>query len=195
MKHAVLGLLVERRGYGHELVARLEDRLGPGFTVPPGTVYTSLETLERAGHIREVRRVMRGRQARVYFDATPDGTQNFAEWLEEPPVREPMRGELFLRLAMADPQHLPTLREGLERLELECLAAMAQHTRSRDLVDELSDPVPWATAARWLLDSGTLDRLNGDLNWIKRALGVLGDAQANGTVARAKLMEAVPSSG
>jgi len=194
VKHAILGLLVERRGYGHELVSRLEDRLGPGFAVSPGTVYASLKTLKDDGHIEVVRRTMRGDQVRVYYGTTPEGVEHFNGWMDEPLSREPLRGELYLKFAMTDICRVPMLREAFERLELECLAEIARYARGQNLADELTDPVPFDTATRLLLDSGVLDRLNADRAFIRRTLDVLRWAEETGTVPRAMLLEAVPAS-
>ncbi len=71
IKHAVLGLLVERRGYGFELATRLRERLGSGLAVPNGTVYASLRALESDGLTQIAKRVVRGRQERIYFSMRP----------------------------------------------------------------------------------------------------------------------------
>ena len=194
IKHAVLGLLVERRGYGFELAGRLDDRLGAGLAVPSGTVYTSLSTLEREGLIQVAKKVVRGRQIRVYYEPTPAGVEHFRAWMDEPLGREPLRGELYLKFALLDAQRVPALREAFERLELECVAEIAAHSRSRSVAGELADPVPLTTAVRWLLDSSVLDHLNADLQFVGRTLAVLRRAEAEGTIPRAALMETVAPS-
>ena len=192
IKHAVLGLLVERRGYGFELASRLGDRLGSGLAVPSGTVYTSLSTLERDGYIRVAKRVGRGRQIRVYYEPTLDGVEHFEQWMDEPLGREPLRGELYLKFALLDADRVPALREAFERLELECLAEIAEHARSRSLAGELADPVPLTMAARWLLDSSVLDHLNADLQFVSRTLEVLRRAEAEGNIPRTAVVETLP---
>jgi DNA-binding PadR family transcriptional regulator len=193
VKHAVLGLLVERRSYGYELVSRLEARLGPGFAVPAGTVFTSLKTLKDEGYIEVVHKASRGEQVRVYYDTTPEGVEHFESWMDEPLSREPMRGELYLKFALTDISRVPMLREAFERLDLECLAEIARYARSQNLADESRDPVPYDIVSRWLLDSCVLDRLNAERAFIRRTLGVLRWAEAEGAVPRAMLLEAVPA--
>jgi hypothetical protein len=102
-----------------------------------------------------------------------------------------VRREVYLKFAMIDATRVPRLLEQFQRLELECLAAIAAHTRARPLADELTDPVTLQTAARLLNESGALDHLNADLMFVKRTLGVLRWAEAEGSVPRAKLLEAV----
>lgn len=193
VKHAVLGLLAERRGYGLELALRLNDRLGAGFAVPVGTVYTSLGTLENEGYAVVTRRARRGNQERVYYEATADGRRHLVEWLEEPVDRPPVRGELYLRFAVVDAERAPVLRQAFEVFEVECLADIARHTQAQRLTDGLPEQVSADVVSRWLLDSAALDRLNADLAFVRRALSVLRWMESDGTVSRSKLLEAVSS--
>lgn len=39
LKHAVLALVVERRGYGYDLAHRLEERVGPAWRLNPSAIY------------------------------------------------------------------------------------------------------------------------------------------------------------
>jgi DNA-binding PadR family transcriptional regulator len=191
VKHAVLGLLIERQSYGHELANRLDERLGPGFGVSAGAIYGSLKTLKDDGHIEVVKRVRRGEQMRVYYGSTHEGVQHFESWMEEPLGREPLRGELYMKFALTSVRRVPMLRDAFQRLELECLAEIAAHASAQQLVDELADPIPLAAATRLLLDSGVLDRLNADLAFIRRTLEVLRWAESQGNVPRSTLLEAV----
>jgi len=191
VKHAVMGLIVERPGYGYDLHNRLSHRLGPRLAVPEATVHSSIKSLRGSGHIEVVRRSFRGEQAAIWYGATEGGRDWYADWLDEPVVREPVRREVYLKFAMIDATRVPRLLEQFRRLELECLAAIAAHTRARPLADELSDPVTLQMAARLLNESGALDHLNADLMFVKRTLGVLRWAEAEGSVPRDKLLEAV----
>lgn len=191
VKHAVLGLIAERRGYGYEVSQRLSKRLGPRLAVPEATVHSSIKTLKTAGHIEVYRRSFRGEQAAIWYEVTEGGLEEYESWLDEPVVREPVRREVYLKFAMIDAARVPRLLEQFQRLELECLAAIAAHTRAHPLADELTDPVTLQTAARLLNESGALDHLNADLMFVKRTLGVLRWAEAEGSVPRAKLLEAV----
>lgn len=196
VKHAVLGLLLERRAYGHDLLTRLDARLGPGFEIPPGTVYTALGSLERDGHVREVRRASSGKRERVYYEATEQGIEHFEEWMAEPFVaQESLRGEMYLKLALVDAARIPALRAQFERLERTVMASIARATNAPGLADDAADPVPPEVVFRWLLDSRALDHLNGDRAFIRRTLEMLDYLEANGSVPRRKLLEAVSSSG
>ena len=54
LRYGVLGLLIERRGYGYELVQRLAARLGSSWQLNRGSVYTALDQLLAAGLIEVV---------------------------------------------------------------------------------------------------------------------------------------------
>lgn len=189
IKHAVLGLLVERRGYGFELATRLKERLGTGLAVPNGTVYTSLRTLESDGLTQVAKRVVRGRQERIYFEPTDAGVESFDRWMNEPLSREPLRGDLFLKFALLNESRLPALREAFETLELECVAEVAALSRDRRLAEQLDDPVPLSVAATWALEASVLDHLHADLRFVSRTLLILRRAEVEGAIPRAALIE------
>jgi DNA-binding PadR family transcriptional regulator len=193
LKHAVLGLLVPRPNYGHMLATLLEGRLGPGFVIDSGTIYASLRNLENEGHVRVVRRDLRGHQVRVWYEITPSGVRHFEEWIDAPLSREPLRADMFLRFAMTELPRVPALRLGFEQLERECLTEIASCTRV-DLVGTLPDPVTWDAAMGLLLQSGVLDRLNAERSFIRRALSVLRWAEAEGVLPRDMLLKVVEAS-
>jgi DNA-binding PadR family transcriptional regulator len=195
VKHVVLGLLLDRRAYGHELRGRLDERLGPGFEIPAGTFYTALGTLEREGHVREVKRAARANRERVYYEVTEAGRAEFDAWVADPFPQEALRGEAYLKVAIVDRARIPGLRAQFEALEHRILGQIAEATNAPELVDEATDPLPPEIVVRWLLDSRTLDHLNGERAFIRRTLRVLDHLEANGRVPRRKLLEAVSSSG
>lgn len=190
MKYAVLGLLIERRGYGYDLANRLQERLGPGFRAAYGAVYVSLDQLAKDQLVAEAKRVQAGRQVKVYYEATPAGIERFASWMCEPPSREPLRGELYLKLAVAQGAHLPNLRLELERLERECLRDLQEQTAAMDLTTAPGEDLRWDAAVRWLADAALVERLHGDLRWIRMALSTIAGAAEDGSVSRARLLEA-----
>lgn len=190
MKYAVLGLLIERRGYGYDLANRLHERLGPGFRAAFGAVYVSLDQLAKEKLVAEAKRVQAGRQVKVYYEATPAGIERFTTWMCEPPSREPLRGELYLKLAVAQGAHLAGLRVELERLERECLRELQEQTAAMDLTAEPDGDLRWDAAVRWLSDAALVERLNGDLRWIRMALRTIAGVAEDGSISRARLLEA-----
>lgn len=190
VKLAVLGLLTERRGYGYDIANRLQERLGPSFRAVSGAVYVSLDQLVREQLAAEAKRVEFRRQIKVYYEATPEGLDRFAAWMGEEPAREPLRGELYLKLAVARGEHLPLLRAELERFERDCMTQLQAQTTAMALGPGAHEQVGWDVAARWLTDAAALERLNGDLRWIRMALRTIKQTAADGSIATDALMRA-----
>jgi len=192
VKHAVLGMLMERPSYGYAIANRLSERLGPELAISESTVHTSLRSMKARGEVEVVGRRFRGEQTATVFAPTQKGVDLYERWLGKPLARTRMRDDLYLKFALVDPDRLPKFREEFQRLELECVEEIAAHTVGVPLTHDLSDPVSWRAARRLLLDSRALDHLNGDLAFIRRTLGVLRWADAQGgTVPRDRLLEAV----
>lgn len=195
VKLAVLGLLTERQGYGYDIANRLQERLGPSFKAVSGAMYVSLDQLVREELALEARRVQQRRQIKVYYEATPEGATRFTAWMHEQQNREPLRGELYLKLAVARGEHLPLLRAELERLERECMTDLQEQTTAMALGPGAREQVGWDVAARWLSDAAALERLSGDLRWIRMALRTIKQTAANGSIATAALMSATTATG
>lgn len=190
MKYAVLGMLIERRGYGYDLANRLQRRLGPGFRAAYGAVYVSLDQLAKEQLVAESKRVQVGRQVKVYYAATPAGEERFRAWMREAPSREPLRGELYLKLAVAQGADLSLLRDELERLERECLRDIEAHSALIADQHDGDGPMRWEDAVRWLADSAVVERLHSDLRWIRMAIGTVASVADDGSVPRSALARA-----
>ncbi|MDO8188763.1 PadR family transcriptional regulator [Conexibacter sp. JD483] len=190
MKYAVLGMLIERRGYGYDLANRLQRRLGPGFRAAYGAVYVSLDQLAKEELVAESKRVQVGRQVKVYYAATPAGEERFRAWMREAPSREPLRGELYLKLAVAQGADLSLLRDELERLERECLRDIEAQTALIAARDGGGADVRWEEAVRWLADSAVIERLHSDLRWIRMAVRTVASVTDDGSVSRDALARA-----
>lgn len=179
LKFGVLGLLLERRSYGYELVQRLTDRLGPAWQLNPSAVYAALDQLEDTELIRESRRSdgsasrrdgeTRRRAGRVVYEATETGETAFGRWMSSASLRgEPIRSELRLKLATGAPDHVPSLLEAIER----------EHWRLRTLrvkiASSASGPVnDWPTQRHELLRTAALVRIDADLAWLASARAAL----------------------
>ena len=112
MKYAVLGLLVERRGYAYDIARRFEDTVGPAFHVHYGAIYQALDALERDALIRgalrehdELSERRRRTGPRVVYETTDEGIDAYEQWIPTPARVEPLRGELALKVALSRPEH------------------------------------------------------------------------------------------
>src|SRR4030081_2910204 len=93
-KYAVLGLVIERPGYGYQLAQRLEERFASSGFAPSG-VYSALDQLSREALGRRRGEVgaagggegggSRTRRAapRTIYEATEQGIDHFEAWMLE----------------------------------------------------------------------------------------------------------------
>lgn len=163
LKHAVLALIAERRGYGYELVQRFEERVGPGWCLNPSSVYPALDQLERAGLATSAaRRGGTRRSPRVVYAPTPAGIVELEAWTTTVDARPaPVRADLHLRIAFARAEHRPRLAAHLAAQEHGCGALLARYPQAAD--DD----------ARALVDAAVVARLRAELAWLARARAAL----------------------
>lgn len=173
-KHLVLGLLVERPGYGYELQARLEDRFGfleLGDTV----VYRVLDRLEHEGLIEEAGAKVVGtsrRSPRMTYVVTADGAAEFDQWLSAPCDATVVREELHAKLVLSRPMNLDGLVAETVEQERACLAELA--TLAQAPLETMVDAdVPWPVASALLVDDARAIRLQGHIDWLQRVRIVL----------------------
>jgi len=163
LKHAVLALIAERRGYGYELVQRFEERVGPGWRLNPSAVYPALDQLERDGLATSaLRHGGTRRSPRVVYAPTPAGVAALDAWLHTtsaPP--EPVRADLHLRLAFARTEHGVAIASQLTAHERACRELLSRYPRTTSV------------AGAAVVDAAVVARLRADLTWLAEARAVL----------------------
>lgn len=180
LKYGVLGLLIERRGYGYELVQRLTQRLGAAWQLNPSAVYTALDHLESDELIRGRWRRLRDasehvgarRGERVIYEATDQGADEFERWFGRPSVRvDPIRSEIQLKVALAGPDNIPPLLASIaqeewimRRMQEECRAGTGG-VHGREAAAP-SQGERWSDAAAVLVNAAADARLAGQLAWM-----------------------------
>lgn len=129
VKHAVLGLVIERPGYGYELVQRLEQRI-EGWRPSETAVYPALRSLRTEGMIRARDAAERGTASAhrgvVWYEATDVGRDEFRAWVRAPSDLAPQRDPFWLKVAFASEEDLPWLVGLTRELEGACLERMAE---------------------------------------------------------------------
>ncbi|HEY6781071.1 MAG TPA: PadR family transcriptional regulator, partial [Thermoleophilaceae bacterium] len=143
IQHAVLGLVIERPGYGYELAQRLEERVG-NLRASKAAVYPALRKLEADEFIRERedQRAAAGVPAyktRTWYEATDAGKAHLHEWIQAPTEPAPLRDELQIKIAFASVDELPGLVEQTRELEKAYLARI-EGLDTRTDVAALRDP-------------------------------------------------------
>lgn len=177
VKYAVLGLLVQRRGYGYDLVQRFEEQVGPAWQLNAGAIYVALDKLEQEGLVRPVpnadgalparRRTMRG-APRVTYEATREGVERFEDWMATGTSRSPMREELHLKLALSQPRNLSRLIELTYEQEQDCLERLERHRDTGGVEDLLQSAQPWSTIASVMVRDAEIAQLQATVEWLRR---------------------------
>jgi DNA-binding PadR family transcriptional regulator len=173
-KHAVLGLVIERPGYGYQLAQRLEERFGSSGFAPSG-VYSALDQLARDDFVRSAGEMGGGRARRAaprtIYEATEEGVDHFEAWMLGPSPTPPLRDELHMKIALCRPRNIPRLIEVVCGQELVCLA------RLRDL-KQLVEASPatsreWSRLMRLLAAEAEVAFWNARIEWLQRARELL----------------------
>lgn len=174
-KHAVLGLVIERPGYGYQLAQRLDERCGAWGWERSG-VYEALDRLEREGNVlgREQKRSeTTGRRApRVIYEATPHGKDYYREWVWRPTPLSPVRQELDLKILLSGPEFLPRLIDQSWAQERHCIDEL------QALTSEAKASIPngmpsWREAAAVLQRDAAIAQLQMRIKWLQDARKVM----------------------
>jgi len=174
-KYAVLGLVIERPGYGYQLAQRLQERFGSWRWEPSG-VYSALDQLQRDEHVRPQgeRRSRAGDRAapRVIYEATAKGEESFVEWMLGPTTPSPLRQELDLKLLLSDAAFLPRLIDLTWAHEQHCVDEL-QALRQGVPAGALDASVRWEEAAVLLQRRADIKLLQARLEWLQDARKVM----------------------
>lgn len=199
MKHAVLGLIVERRGYGYDLIRRFNERLGTAWNLNQSTVYTSIDDLYDRGLImvRDENGKLMGRRPRrspkLIYESTPAGVEEWETWLTAPIGRvEPVRAEIFLKVALATQKHALALLQVIDAHIDACANALADQLAGYQLDADGAREVSWSIAAGYFINDAAIGRLQSDLAWLRRVRAGVEALRVHGVVPVSMLMPATP---
>jgi len=173
-KHAVLGLVIERPGYGYQLAQRLDERFGSSGFAPSG-VYSALDQLSRDDLVRSAGEMGTGpaRRAapRTIYEATEEGVDHFEAWMLDPSPAPPLRDDLHMKIALCRPRNLPRLIEMVGGQELVCLGRLQDLKR---LTEEASTSSrDWPGLMRMLAAEAEIAFWNARIEWLQNARELL----------------------
>jgi DNA-binding PadR family transcriptional regulator len=163
---ALLGLLLERPGYGYELAQRMNERMGPAWRLTPSSIYPVLERLESEQLVRRTVKEMSGRQRqreRVMYHATDAAVEAFEQWLARPARKEPVRTELLAKIAVARPEDAERLLRSLDEYERECLELLASADGDRP---NSPGEGSWGSLLSELIHGAAAEHVRAELEWI-----------------------------
>jgi DNA-binding PadR family transcriptional regulator len=168
----LLGLVVERRGYGYELAQRFEQLVGPAYRVSGAAIYRALDALEREALVRgswhaRDRAFDRGRAApRVVYEATRAGVEAYECWVSAPVRLEPLRSELVLKVACSRPEHAMSLLPVIDGYEKACLESLREQCALGDR-EVAAGTYGWRLSAVALVRERAVRLLNAEIEWVR----------------------------
>jgi DNA-binding PadR family transcriptional regulator len=173
-KHAVLGLVIERPGYGYQLAQRLDERFGSsGFAL--SGVYSALDQLSRDELVRssgEMAAVPGSRAApRTVYEATEEGVEHFEDWMLDASSTPPLRDELHMKIALCRPHNVPRLIDVISGQELVCLGRLADLKRLAG--QHAASSRDWSRLMRMLAAEAEVAFWNARIEWLQNARGLL----------------------
>ncbi len=173
-KYAVLGLVIERPGYGYQLAQRLEERFGSSGFAPSG-VYSALDQLSRDDFVHSSGEMGAGpaRRAapRTIYEATEGGIDHFETWMLGSSRTPPLRDELHMKIALCQPRNLPRLIDLLYGQELACLGQLRDIRRLAEA--ESANSHEWSRLMRVLARDAELAFWNARIEWLQSAREML----------------------
>jgi DNA-binding PadR family transcriptional regulator len=173
-KHAVLGLVIERPGYGYQLAQRLDERFGSSGFAPSG-VYSALDQLTRDDFVRSAGEMGGGRASRgaprTIYEATEEGVDHFEAWMLGSPSTPPLRDELHMKIALCQPRNLPRLIDMVYGQELACLGRLQDLKRLAE--EEPRGSHEWSSLMRVLGRDAEVAYWNGRIEWLQGARELL----------------------
>jgi DNA-binding PadR family transcriptional regulator len=168
---AVLGLVIQRPGYGYQLEQRVKERFGSAQFVA-SSIYKALGRLEKDRLIRvvggEALEVPDAEhQRRIKYEATPRGVTYFRQWLRASSSVPLVREELQLRLAFCEPHELPRLIEIVHGEELVCLAMLAEFQRGIDNYEAPTGRQEWSRLMDMAVDHAEAGFWDARIRWLQ----------------------------
>jgi DNA-binding PadR family transcriptional regulator len=173
-KHAVLGLVIERPGYGYQLAQRLDERFSSSGFAPSG-VYSALDQLSRDELVRSAGELGPGpaRRAapRTIYEATEEGVDHFESWMLDPSPMPPLRDELHMKIALCRPRNVPRLIEMIGGQELVCLGRLRD---LKNVTEEVPGPAhDWSRLMGVLASEAEIAFWNARIEWLQSARELL----------------------
>ncbi len=183
-KNAVLGLVIERPGYGYDLARRLEERFGSSGFAPTG-VYSALDQLSSEELVRSAGQ--RGEATneraapRTIYEATPKGIDRFEEWMLGSSSLAPVRDELYMKIALSKPHNLSRLIELARVQEQDCLARLQE--LKRPVSRSRGGPRAWSEVAVLLVRDAEVKQLQARVEWLQKARTIMDKLSAQASSA------------
>jgi PadR family transcriptional regulator, regulatory protein AphA len=187
-RYVILGMLTTGPMTGYALRQRIAGSVGHFWQESFGQLYPALRRLAAEGLVQG--RATRGRPGRdgVEYHITAAGRAELAAWVARPPVREPERNELLLKVFFAGAVRPEVTGRNLEQVATRLRAEQAALQAIAAQLDAAAGCHPDEPYWRLTLDFG-LAFMGTALGWLDRARAVIRTQAARpAAAARARLL-------
>ncbi len=98
VRYAILGLLHYKDMHGYRIKEHIERNFGLMWSINYGQIYSNLKKLEEEGYVvmLEVAPSDNGGPNKKLYAITPEGRQDFSDWLASSPERQMLMRDPFL---------------------------------------------------------------------------------------------------
>jgi DNA-binding PadR family transcriptional regulator len=175
VRPAVLGLVIERPGYGRDIEDRFERRL-PAWAMPPSAVYAALDELEQDGLIRMTSATAHTRRGarRSVYEATPLGVHRFERWMHAASAEGLVQDEAQLKVALSQAQDADRLIEMTYEQEAELLERLREEGLASATLSELLETHEvWDAVSAFIVREAENAHIQATLEWLGRARDLL----------------------
>lgn len=97
LKHGILGLISYGDKTGYEIMTVFRDSLNHFWTAQTSQIYRELQTMEKAGWIRETHVPQAGKPDKNVFSITPSGQEELLRWLRDNNLPAGARDPLMMK--------------------------------------------------------------------------------------------------
>jgi DNA-binding PadR family transcriptional regulator len=186
VRQSLLAILDQAPCYGYQLRVEFESRTGGTWPLNVGQVYTTLDRLERDGLVT---RDGADGEGRVRYAITEAGTVEARGWLSSPVVRQQVRDEVAMKLAIActlPGVDIPALIQTQRTATLRTLQELTR-TKSGHAAPETPSDLAWSLVVESMIFSA-----EAEVRWLDHAEATIGRAVRSGAVSPAAV-EARPA--
>ncbi len=124
MDYVLLGLLSHEPMTGYEMKKRLDTTLRFFWGGSYGSIYPTLNQLEKEGKVTKEEASSNGRE-KISYSITEYGRESLKEWLQKPVEKDELRYETLLKLFFGSENGMEGAREHIERFEEKCKAELS----------------------------------------------------------------------
>ena len=171
-RYAILGILSQKPSSGYDIGRMMQQSTNHFWQESDASIYPMLKTLEVEGKVK-AHPERTGKRKRTIFEITPEGKNEFAQWMATPPEKETYRKELLLKLFFGSSTTKQQLLKHLQdQLEKELIEKREYESIDQTILAHLPDDHPYKEFWRMTQRYGII-HTDAHIMWINECLNIL----------------------